>query len=179
MNDVVAQITGPIGRMHKRQILEQIISFGLIVSTALMIWKSLMVISGSESPIVVVLSGSMEPAFQRGDLLFLYQSNAPFTVGEIVVFKIEGKEIPIVHRVLEVHQRSDGVVDILTKGDANPVHDRGLYNGLTWIQRQHVMGRAAGYLPFVGIVTIAMNDYPILKYVLIGTLGLFVIVNRE
>ena len=30
-----------------------------------------MVVTGSESPIVVVLSGSMEPAFQRGDLLFL------------------------------------------------------------------------------------------------------------
>jgi len=41
------------------------------------------------------------------------------------------------------------------------------------------MGRAAGYLPYVGMVTIAMNDYPVLKYVLIGTLGLFVIVNRE
>ena len=30
-----------------------------------------MVVTGSESPVVVVLSGSMEPAFQRGDLLFL------------------------------------------------------------------------------------------------------------
>jgi len=179
MNDLVTQITGPIGRMQKRQVFEQIISFGLIVSTALMIWKSLIVITGSESPIVVVLSGSMEPSFQRGDLLFLYQSEGPFQVGEIVVFKIDGREIPIVHRVLEVHEKSDGTVDLLTKGDNNPVHDRGLYNGLTWLQRQHVMGRAAGFLPYVGMVTIAMNDYPILKYVLIGTLGLFVIVNRE
>ena len=43
----------------------------MIVSSALMIWKGLMVVTGSESPIVVVLSGSMEPAFQRGELLFL------------------------------------------------------------------------------------------------------------
>ena len=41
----------------------------------------------SESPIVVVLSGSMEPAFHRGDLLFLTQSDGPFEVGDIVVFK--------------------------------------------------------------------------------------------
>ena len=40
------------------------LSFGMIVSSALMIWKGLMVVTGSESPIVVVLSGSMEPAFQ-------------------------------------------------------------------------------------------------------------------
>jgi len=94
--------------MKLRQIIEQIISFGLIVSTALMIWKSLMVISASESPIVVVLSGSMEPAFQRGDLLFLYQSEGPFRVGDIVVFKIDGREIPRVHRVLEVHEKKQG-----------------------------------------------------------------------
>lgn len=37
------------------QFLYQVLSFGMIVSSALMIWKGLMVITGSESPIVVVL----------------------------------------------------------------------------------------------------------------------------
>ena len=46
----------------------------------------------------------MEPAFFRGDLLFLAMDEGPFTVGEIVVFKIEGKEIPIVHRITKVHE---------------------------------------------------------------------------
>ncbi len=48
----------------------------------------------------------MEPAFFRGDLLFLtnYQEES-IRVGEIVVFKIEGREIPIVHRVLKVHEK--------------------------------------------------------------------------
>lgn len=45
----------------------------------------------------------MEPAFQRGDLLFLTMSQDPIRVGDICVFKIEGKEIPIVHRVIELH----------------------------------------------------------------------------
>lgn len=35
------------------------------------------------------------------------------------------------------------------------------------------------YVPLLGMVTIWMNDYPMFKYVLIGTLGLFVVVNRE
>lgn len=43
----------------------------MIVGSALMIWKSLMVLTWCESPIVVVLSGSMEPAYYRGDILFL------------------------------------------------------------------------------------------------------------
>lgn len=59
-------------------------------------------VSDSSSPIVVVLSGSMEPAFQRGDLLFLWNRNflQETDVGEIVVYNIRGKEIPIVHRIV-------------------------------------------------------------------------------
>lgn len=81
------------------QLAYQVLNFAMIVSSALMIWKGLMVVTGSESPIVVVLSGSMEPAFHRGDLLFLTDHHEePIRAGEIVVFKIEGREIPIVHR---------------------------------------------------------------------------------
>ncbi len=101
----------------------------MIVSSALMIWKGLMVVTGSESPIVVVLSGSMEPAFHRGDLLFLTNYDSEdIRVGEIVVFKVEGRDIPIVHRVLKLHEKEDGgSVKFLTKGDNNSVDDRGLY----------------------------------------------------
>ena len=34
------------------------------------------------------------------------------------------------------------------------------------------------YLPYVGMVTIVMNDYPWVKYLLIGVLGLFVITGK-
>ncbi len=67
----------------------------------------------------------MEPAFQRGNILFLWLGSASFRVGEIVVFKIEGRD-PIVHRVTKVHEKYDGSVDVLTKGDNNDVDDRGL-----------------------------------------------------
>lgn len=88
------------------QIYYQFLNFAMIVSSALMIWKGLMVVTGSESPIVVVLSGSMEPAFYRGDLLFLTNyKDEPIRVGDIIVFRIDGRDIPIVHRVLKVHER--------------------------------------------------------------------------
>ncbi len=52
----------------------------------------------------VPCSGSMEPAFFRGDLLFLTHDRAdPIKAGDIVVFRIEGRDIPIVHRALKVH----------------------------------------------------------------------------
>jgi signal peptidase len=137
-----------IKRMNKRQTYYQALNFAMIVSSALMIWKGLIVLTASESPIVVVLSGSMEPAFFRGDLLFLtnYQDD-PITIGEIVVFKIEGRDIPIVHRVLKVHQNATGDVKLLTKGDNNSVDDRGLYaRGQLWVRRHEVVGRARGYV---------------------------------
>uniref|UniRef100_A0A8C9FGZ2 Signal peptidase I n=1 Tax=Pavo cristatus TaxID=9049 RepID=A0A8C9FGZ2_PAVCR len=59
------------GGLPRVNLYYQVLNFAMIVSSALMIWKGLIVITGSESPIVVVLSGSMEPAFHRGDLLFL------------------------------------------------------------------------------------------------------------
>merc|ERR1712062_388253 len=97
-----------VKRMDKRQFLYQVLSFGMIVSSALMIWKGLMGVTGSESPIVVVLSGSMEPAFQRGDLLFLTNyEEEDIRVGEIVVFKIDGRDIPIVHRSLYFNSCED------------------------------------------------------------------------
>lgn len=48
----------------------------------------------------------MEPAFYRGDLLLLTNHHdEPIRAGEIVVFKIEGRDIPIVHRVIKVHEK--------------------------------------------------------------------------
>ncbi|BFZ04640.1 hypothetical protein BsWGS_07679 [Bradybaena similaris] len=170
-----------VRRMNKRQLYYQVLNFGMIVSSALMIWKGLMVVTGSESPIVVVLSGSMEPAFHRGDLLLLTNyRDEPIRVGEIVVFKIEGRDIPIVHRVLKVHEREDGYVRFLTKGDNNSVDDRGLYaKGQLWLEKKDVVGRAKAFLPYAGIVTILMNDYPKFKYAILGFLGIFVLTHRE
>ena len=41
--------------------------------------------------------------------------------------QVEGRDIPIVHRVLKLHEKEDGEVKFLTKGDNNSVDDRGLY----------------------------------------------------
>lgn len=166
--------------MRKRQLAHQVLNLAMIVCSALMIWKSLMVITESDSPVVVVLSGSMEPAFYRGDILFLHMGFTPFRAGDIVVFKVADREIPIVHRIIKVHEKESGAVDILTKGDNNQVDDRGLYAASqSYINKEHIIGRAKGYLPYIGMVTIIMNDYPIVKYILVGLMGLFVLTTKE
>lgn len=47
----------------------------------------------------------MSPAFERGDILFLTMfKSEPIVAGDIVVFNVKGRDIPIVHRVLKVHR---------------------------------------------------------------------------
>ncbi|KAG8898126.1 Signal peptidase complex catalytic subunit [Tulasnella sp. 417] len=139
------------------QSMLQALNFATVITTGLMIWKGLGLALNNESPIVVVLSESMEPAFARGDLLFLHNPrDTPFEVGDITVYK-----------------------KILTKGDNNYDDDLGLYNGREWLDREHIVGKVRGFIPYVGYVTIAMNDFPWLKYALIGILGLLALFQRE
>lgn len=91
---------GSIANLQPRQLATQVLNFALVLSTAFMLWKGLSVVTDSSSPIVVVLSGSMEPAFQRGDLLFLWNRGVDTQIGEVVVYNVPGKDIPIVHRVI-------------------------------------------------------------------------------
>ena len=61
------------------------------------------------SPVIVVMSGSMEPAFSRGDLLILTNdAGRVHKAGDIVVYRIPSKmrPIPVVHRVHDVHVKS-------------------------------------------------------------------------
>lgn len=76
------------------------------------------------------------------------------------MFKIDHREIPIVHRVMHKHTRFGAFVapimtnryvyrkeDLydfyLTKGDNNNVDDRGLYApGQKWLERKHIVGLA-------------------------------------
>ncbi|KAK3989345.1 hypothetical protein QBC44DRAFT_85310 [Cladorrhinum sp. PSN332] len=166
---------------NPRQAAAQIMNFGLILSTAFMMWKGLSVITDSPSPIVVVLSGSMEPAFQRGDLLLLWNRNflEETTVGEIVVYNVQGKDIPIVHRIVRKFGTGP-TAKLLTKGDNNSADDTELYAaGQDYLNRKDIIGSVVGYIPFVGYVTIMLSEHPWMKTAMLGIMGLVVVLQRE
>jgi len=166
---------------NPRQAAAQLLNFGLILSTAFMMWKGISVVTDSPSPIVVVLSGSMEPAFQRGDLLLLWNRNlySESQVGEIVVYNIKDKDIPIVHRVVRKFGTGPDA-KLLTKGDNNLSDDTELYaRGQDYLVRKDIIGSVVGYIPFVGYVTIMLSEHPWLKTVMLGIMGLVVVLQRE
>ncbi|KAG9099674.1 Signal peptidase complex catalytic subunit [Ceratobasidium sp. UAMH 11750] len=147
-------------RQGIRSILLGALDMCLLATSALMTWKTLCLLTDVESPVVVVLSGSMQPAFYRGDILFLANTRqTPYEVGDIVVYNVPGQTIPIVHRIMETRNFNASVPTeqwLLTKGDNNFQDDRvgGLYGDLEWIERRHVVGKVRGFLPYVGYASI-------------------------
>lgn len=78
----------------------------MIVLSALMIWKSCIVVLNNESPVVVVLSGSMLPAMARGDILVVNNNmSRTIQIGDICVYNSAERTIPIVHRVLNSYEK--------------------------------------------------------------------------
>ncbi|KAF7433547.1 Signal peptidase complex catalytic subunit [Pleurotus ostreatus] len=182
-------------RLGFRHVLLQVLNFASVIASGLMLWKGMSLVTNSESPIVVVLSGSMEPAFYRGDLLFLTNPVSElYKTGDITVYKIPGADIPIVHRVLETRNfpikdwdpstsSSPHPVEqkMLTKGDNNHVDDLALYEGLDWLERKHIVGKVRGFMPYIGyhLTILLQNDFPQLKYALLGGLALLALLQRE
>lgn len=166
--------------MHLRQQLTQFLTVAYVFTSAFMVWKTLLVIADSHSPIVVVLSGSMEPAFQRGDILFLWNRQSRVAVGDIVVYEVKGQSIPIVHRVLREHHNA-GKQLLLTKGDNN--HDDDL---LLYARKQSylnletdLVGTVKGYIPFLGYVTILISENKYFKFGLLGLMGVSTLLSNE
>lgn len=70
---------------------------------------------------VIVLSGSMYPEFDTGDMIFI-QAIDPDTlqVGDVICFLEE--ETAVTHRIMEI-QQEDGQTLYITQGDANNTED--------------------------------------------------------
>lgn len=100
-------------------------------------------IAGNQLPMpfgigaAVVQSGSMEPTYYKGDLLFV-KAQSDYSAGDIVVYQSEG--ILVVHRVIEI----DGGT-VTTQGDANNVPDKPF-------DVSSIKGSVVGRIPGVGYV---------------------------
>lgn len=83
----------------------------------------------------VVLSGSMEPEFSKGDLIIVKETE-DFDLNDIVVF--ESDNALVVHRVVGM-----GKDEVVTKGDANNVADEP-------ITKDAVLGKVLFWIPYLG-----------------------------
>ncbi|QPG76956.1 Signal peptidase complex catalytic subunit [Brettanomyces nanus] len=179
--------------------LNQGLVMSMVLASAFAVWKLMSVITMSNSPLVVVLSGSMEPAFQRGDILLLWNREKYLNVGDIIVYKTSVRDVPIVHRIVREHVIEDDLPKrktgknkstvaakrksqkILTKGDNNQGDDLPLYEyNVNYLDRQKdILGSVKGYIPKVGYVTILITENKYFKYAIVGLLALSALFNQE
>jgi signal peptidase len=76
----------------------------------------------------VVVSGSMEPVFYRGDVVLIEKSNFlgieevnPDTlqVGDIIIYQATWFPEPVIHRIIGTETDSQGIKYYITQGDNN------------------------------------------------------------
>mgnify|MGYP003363247530 CR=1 FL=1 len=187
--------------------LDQGLAMSIVLASAFALWKLMCIITMSNSPMVVVLSGSMEPAFQRGDILFLWNREQFLNVGDIVVYKTAVKEVPIVHRIVREHKVPEEKTKkskrrskkanqkktkarkpskrltqkILTKGDNNNRDDLPLYSyGQSYLDREKdILGCVKGYFPKVGYITILITENKYFKYAMMGFIAVSALFSDE
>ncbi|KAF9877274.1 signal peptidase I [Colletotrichum karsti] len=70
-----------------------------LAGTLFMAWKLLCLVANSPYPAMVVLTESMMPAFQPGDVIILWNRTEYVQVGDIPVIWFTGNPLPMVHRV--------------------------------------------------------------------------------
>ncbi|CAF3464271.1 unnamed protein product [Rotaria socialis] len=133
---------------QRREIINLVLKCALICSTIIIVWKTLILLTNCASPMIISLNGEQPDFRGLGDILVLTNyDSASVQACDLVVFRIEGRDIPIVHRVIKVRAKKDGYFKILTKGYMNVVDDRGLYpSGQLWIEKKDVIGKVYGYV---------------------------------
>lgn len=80
----------------------------------------------------VVVSGSMEPVFARGDVVVIQKASflglsemntSQLNVGDIVIYDATWFPEPVIHRIIYKGTTPDGRLYYQTKGDNNPAPD--------------------------------------------------------
>ncbi len=98
-------------------------------------------------PFFIVISDSMVPAIQAGDVVVL-ESVQPqeIAVGDVIAFKPPVKTVAetLVHRVTRVNFGEEGALMYVTKGDANQLEDS------FKVEYDDVVGRVLFKVPYMG-----------------------------
>lgn len=125
--------------------------------------------------LLVVLSGSMSPVMEAGDMVAVSPAPDPreLSVGDIITFRDPQRKAYVTHRIIE---RKETPVQIIyrTQGDANNVADA------AWILPGQVVGRVEAVAPKVGyLVQFSRTRAGFFALVLVPGLILMVLESRR
>ncbi|TFG16093.1 MAG: signal peptidase I [Promethearchaeota archaeon] len=151
---------------NKKKVIISILLISIAFFGSFFVYFILQISLNTPTPVVVVVSGSMAPNINKGDLLFIQGKDAEDIKngsaieldGDVIVFDAWGLEgwvfapqDPVVHRVID--KWLDGSIWYFqTKGDANPLPDP------VPVPEDRVLGAVIGGIPFIGWIKIVLTD---------------------
>lgn len=147
----------PISRkiigVFRNEVVREALSAILIIAILYFgIQGTIFLILRTDSPMMAVVSNSMKPTFERGDLIFVKGVDSPDQImqGDIIVFQFQGDSETKVHRVVEIVTQ-DNELQFRTKGDnpiTNPTPDSRL------VKFEEVKGKAIFWIPKLGYISL-------------------------
>lgn len=118
----------------------------------------------------VVLSGSMEPTYQTGSLIYVKKAD-PFTLeeGQVITYMVS-EDTVVTHRMVGVvpDEEDPSVIRFRTKGDANDVEDS------TLVHYKNVIGTPVFTIPYLGYISDYLTNPPGM-YIGIMVLGIVIL----
>ena len=118
----------------------------------------------------VVLSGSMEPTYQTGSLIYVKKVD-PFTLepGQVITYMIN-EDTVVTHRMVGIvpDEEDPSVIRFRTKGDANDAEDS------TLVHYKNVIGSPVFTVPYLGYVSDYLTNPPGM-YIGIMVLGIVIL----
>ena len=120
--------------------------------------------------VLIVQSGSMEPAIRTGAVVVVVKSNS-YMPGDIITFgEMSKAKTPTTHRIMEV-QNDNGNISYITKGDANDTAD------FEPIEADKIKGKVFFSVPYFGyIIDLARKPW---GFAAIIGIPAFIIVSDE
>jgi len=139
--------------IRKNEVAKTALLIVLLIFISYGSWSALKFALHTEYPVLVVVSGSMVPTLERGDLIVVRGIEpGEITVGTIIVFHSpRDYETLIVHRVYGLEQKGNEIY-FRTKGDYNPRPDDWM------IPANYVVGVFIARVPYVGVIVMRLRE---------------------
>lgn len=116
-----------------------------------------------------VLSGSMEPNYHVGSIIYVKKVEpTALQAGDVISFMLNEKTVAT-HRIVEVvpDEKDPSVLRFRTKGDNNAIVDNEL------VHYKNVLGKVVGTIPYLGYVS-DFVQHPPGTYVVVAVMALLV-----
>ena len=123
---------------------------GILVAAVVLIAASLVLLRVMGYQVFNVVSGSMEPTYSVGDLIYVKSVDPDAVqVGDPITFVLNENLVVATHRVIRVDAENR---HFYTKGDANDQNDVG------YITTSNVVGMVRYRIPYIGYPTLLLRS---------------------